>query len=107
VLAVGIKTWRTRQILQSLYQDTNFALAKQLPSLAPAPGEPMIIPTTPTHANMELLQVFKAGGHGVVVTVLPPFTTVTLVKTDQGWAFIAKEGKALGYVADGSPKKMH
>jgi hypothetical protein len=68
----------------------------------------MIISTTPTHVNVELLRVFEeGGGHGAVVTELPPFTAVTLVKTEQGWALIAKDGKALGYVADGSLKKLH
>jgi hypothetical protein len=43
----------------------------------------------------------------VVVTELPPFTTVTIMKTEQGWALIVKEGKALGYVADGPLKKLH
>jgi hypothetical protein len=98
----------TRQIPQSQFQGTNFALAKQLASLEPAPGEPMIISSTPTHVNVELLQVFKeAGGHGAIITELPPFTTVTLVESKQGWALIAKDGKALGYVADGPLKKLH
>jgi len=54
------KRWHTRQVPQSQFQGTNFALAKLLPSLAPALGEPMIISTTPTHINVELLQAFRA-----------------------------------------------
>jgi WD40 repeat protein len=105
---ITFKTWRTRQIPQSQFQGTNFTVAKQLAALAPAPGEPMIISTTPTHVNVELLRVFKeVGGRGAAITELPPFSTVTLVKSEQGWALIAKEGKALGYVADGSLKKLH
>ena len=42
---ITFKMWHTRQIPQSQFQGTNFALAKQLPSLAPAPGEEMIIST--------------------------------------------------------------
>jgi hypothetical protein len=57
---VTFKNCHTRQVPQSQFRGTNFALAKQLPSLAPAPGEPMmIISTTPTHVNVDLLQVFK------------------------------------------------
>ena len=56
---ITFKTWQTRQIPRSQFQGTNFAIAKQLPSLAPAPGEPMIISTTPTHVNVELLQVLR------------------------------------------------
>jgi hypothetical protein len=105
---ITFKTWGTRQIPLSQFQGTNFAIAKQLPSLEPAPGEPMIISTTPTHVNPELVQVFQEiGGHGTVVTTLDPYTTVTLVKSEHGWALIAKEGKAIGYVADGSLKKLH
>jgi hypothetical protein len=105
---ITYKNWGKRQIPRSLFQGTNFALAKQLPAIAPAPDEEMIISTTPTHVNVELLQVFKeAGGHGTVITELPPFTTVTLVKSEQGWALIANEGKALGYVADSGLKKVH
>ena len=105
---ITFKTWHTRQIPQSQFQGTNFAIAKQLPSLAPAPGEPMIISTTLTHVNVELLQVFKeAGGHGTVVTELPRFTSVTLVKREHGWALVAKDGKILGYVADGALQKLN
>jgi len=46
---ITFKTWHTRQIPQSQFQGTNFALAKQLAVLAP--GEPMIISTTPTHVR--------------------------------------------------------
>jgi hypothetical protein len=68
----------------------------------------MIISTTPTHANLEMLQVFKeAGGHGSVVIELLPLTTVTLIKSEQGWSLIAKDGKALGYVAEASLRKLN
>ena len=83
-------------------------LAKQLPAIAPAPNEEMIISTKPTHVNLQLLQVFKeAGGNGNVVLKLPPFTPVTLIKNEQGWMLIAGDGKALGYVADGSLQKLN
>jgi hypothetical protein len=64
---ITFKTWKTRQIPQAQFGGSNFIVAKQLPSLAPAPDEPMIISTTPTHVNVELLPVFKeAGGRGAV-----------------------------------------
>ena len=68
----------------------------------------MIISTTPTHVNTALLQIFKeAGGNGSAVMELPPFTPVTLVKNERGWMFIARDGKALGYVAEGSRQKLN
>jgi hypothetical protein len=93
------KTWHMRQVPRSLFQGTNFALARQLPDIAPRAGEEIIISSKPTHVNSEVLQIFKeAGGEGGVVQELPPYTTLTLVKTDEGWALVAKGGKAIGYV---------
>jgi len=55
--------------------------------------------------STERLAIFKeAGGTGAVVEQLPPFTTVTLVKSDAGWVLIARDGKVLGYVAE---TKLH
>jgi hypothetical protein len=52
------------------------------------------------------LAIFKAaGGAGGVVQRLPPFTTVTLVKSDRG--LIAREGKALGYAAEAKLHKLN
>jgi hypothetical protein len=42
-----------------------------------------------------------------VLQELPPFTTVTLVKTEQGWVLIAKDGKALGYVPEAQLHKLN
>jgi hypothetical protein len=105
---ITFKTWHTRQVPRSLFQGTNFALAKQLAAIAPAPGEPLIISSKPTHVNTALLRVFKeAGGHGLVATELPPFTTVTLVKSERGWVLIAKDGTAIGYVAERTLQKLN
>ena len=99
------KTWHARQTPRSLFQGTNFALTKQLPSLTPAPGEEMIISTTPTHVVSEPVEVLQSAGvTDIVVQKLPPFTTLTLIRTEQGWALVAKDGKALGYVA---VEKLH
>ena len=93
------KTWHVRQIPRSQFQGSNFSLTKQVTALAPALGEEIIISTAPTHVVTELVEVLKTDdAAGVVVQQLQPFTTVTLVKTEQGWAFVAKDGKALGYV---------
>jgi len=68
----------------------------------------MIISTKPTHVNAELLKIFEApGGKGNVVQELPLFTTVTLVKIENGWVLIAKDGKALGYVAGATLHKLN
>jgi hypothetical protein len=57
--------------------------------------------------NTELLQIFKDPGIGTVVQQLPPFTTVTLVKSERGWVLIARDGKALGYAAESKLHKLN
>jgi Caspase domain len=105
---ITFKTWGRRQVPRSLFQGTNFALAEQVPGVAPVPGDASIIPTKATHANLELLQIFEdAGGKGTIVQELPPITAVTVVRTEQGWALIARDGKALGYVAEGKLQKLN
>ena len=96
---ITFKTWGVRQLPRYMTQGTNFALGKQVSSIAPAPSGELVISTKPTHINSELLRVFKEpGGKGIVVQQLAPFTPVTMVRTEQGWVLIAKDGKALGYV---------
>jgi hypothetical protein len=46
-----------------------------------------------------LVLILAKVGEQAAVQKLQPFTTVTLVKTEAGWALIAKDGKPPGYVA--------
>ena len=43
----------------------------------------------------------------LAVAELPPFTIVTLVKSDQGWVLIARDGKLLGYAAEAKLHKLN
>jgi uncharacterized caspase-like protein len=105
VPAITEKRWGARQFPQMDAYGANFPLARQVPALAPAQDEAVIVPIKPTHVSTERLAIFKeAGGTGTVVEQLPPFTTVTLVKSDAGWVLIARDGKVLGYVAE---TKLH
>ena len=104
---ITVKTWGVRQVPQMSLQGSDFPLTKQLASLAPAPGEEIIISTKATHVVVEAVKVFaNAGGAGTVVQELAPFTLVTLVKTERGWVLIAKNGTKLGYVAEASLKPV-
>jgi hypothetical protein len=86
----------------------NFPLVRQVPALAPASDDAVVIPLKPTHVNTEVVQVFKeAGGNGGVVEQLPAFSTVALVKSDHGWVLIARDGKAVGYVAEAKLHKLN
>jgi WD40 repeat protein len=105
VPAITEKRWGARQFPQMDAYGANFPLARQVPALAPAQDDAIIIPVKPTHVSTEQLAIFKdAGGAGAVLEQLPPFTTVTLVRSDGGWVLVARDGKVLGYVAEA---KLH
>src|SRR5262245_50917525 len=62
---------------------------------------PVTMPTRLTHYTRRALPVFKeAGGRGGVVLQLKRDTPVTVVKIERGWAHIARDSKALGYVQE-------
>jgi WD40 repeat protein len=65
------------------------------------------VPAKPTHIDTEPLEVFReAGGAGGVVQELIPFTPVALVKSERGWAHIARDGKVLGYVPEDKLRRL-
>jgi hypothetical protein len=97
------------QVPRSSGSYVNFPLVRQVPGLAPkAPdGAPVIIPSKTTHYTKELLQVFKEAGGGAIAKELPPNFGVTVVRSENGWVLIARDGKAIGYVAEGVvPSKL-
>jgi WD40 repeat protein/uncharacterized caspase-like protein len=101
VPAITEKRWGAKQYPQMDAFGSNFALARQVASLAPAQDDATIIPVKPTHVSTERLSVFKqVGGTGVIVQQLPAYSTVTLVKSTEGWALIARDGTILGYAAE-------
>jgi hypothetical protein len=89
----------------------NFAIARPTAmaltgAVVPASAAPLSTssPTTaatePTHVVITPADVFTAaGGRGAPVERLPAGTLLSLVKTDQGWMLMAKDGKSVGYVA--------
>jgi WD40 repeat protein len=101
------RQWHVRQYPQMRLQGSDFPLVRQLPSLAPAPGDEIIISTKPTHVLPDGGKVFATPGQtGPVVQQLGPYALVTLVKTEHGWALIAKDGTKLGYVAEANLKPV-
>jgi len=107
VPAITESQWGVRQFPQMRLQGSDFPLVRQLPSLAPAPGDEIIISTKPTHVLPKGAKVFaKPGGTGTVVQELGPYALVTLTKNDEGWVLIAKEGTKLGYVAEAGLKPV-
>jgi uncharacterized caspase-like protein len=107
VPAITEKRWGARQYPQMDAYGANFPLARQVAALAPAQDQAVIIPIKPTHVNTELLQIFKDPSSGTAIQQLPPFTTVTLVKSERGWVLLARDGKALGYAAESKLHKLN
>jgi len=98
VPAISQRTFGIRQQPRFTPTGDDFSLGMRQAVLKDLPAP---IATTPTHITKEALKVFKAaGGSGGVVQQLDRFTLVTLVKSERGWAQIAREGKALGYVPE-------
>jgi hypothetical protein len=108
VPAITAKQWGAKQFPQMDAYGSNFPLVRQVASLAPNPGDAIVIPVKPTHVSTELLQIFKeAAGGDTPLQQLPPFTPVTLVKSDRGWGLVARDGKLLGYAAEAKLHKLN
>lgn len=102
---ISYKAFGFRQVPQMKIVGSNFPLAKRTAALSdqPADAKQPAISKKPTHVVITPTDLFpEAGGAGTVVTKLKPGTLVTMVRTESGWTLIAKDGKQLGFVADGS-----
>ena len=90
-----------RQIPQMNIVGSNFPLVNQSVSLLQlVTGEPKI-PTKPTHMIIRPTDLFaKVGGVDKKQDQLKPGTMVTLIRTEQGWTLVARDGKKLGYVGE-------
>ncbi len=97
---ISHKTFGFRQVPQMKIVGSNFPLAKKTAALASTTsGETLRIPIEPTHVVLQPADLFpEPGGMGTVVRKLKPGTTLTLMKTENGWTLVAKDGKQLGYV---------
>jgi WD40 repeat protein len=86
-------------------RSTNYPLVPRYPAiLARLGGQGAGISTIsqkPTHVVMVAGEVFETASRGSQVKrPLKRLELVTLIKTENGWAYIAKEGKPLGYVEE-------
>jgi WD40 repeat protein len=103
VPAISQRTFGIRQQPRFTPTGDDFSLGVRQTVLKDLPA---FIPPSPTHITKEALKVFgEAGGRGGVVHQLNRFTLVALVKSERGWAQIAREGKVLGYVPESKLQK--
>lgn len=99
---ISHKAFGFRQVPQMKIVGSNFPLAKRMAALDEdgSTTVPSLIPKKPTHVVIKPSDLFaKAGGTGTAIQQLKPGTLVTLVKTEEGWVLVAREGKNLGYLA--------
>jgi hypothetical protein len=104
VPALSFQAFKRRQVPQAKFNGSNFPFGKPAPVLAAAgdaaPGAPASTLSQPTHVVVTASDVFAAAGGAAPATQkLEAGTLVTLVKTEQGWTLVARNGQPLGYVA--------
>lgn len=117
---ISFQAFKQRQIPQNKLTGSNFAIGRPAMTLGPGGGDtpstnnkkpnasaaelipdPGISSPKPTHVIIARADVFEAvGGRGARVEQLPPGTLVSLVRSDQGWVLIAREGRSIGYVVE-------
>jgi WD40 repeat protein len=117
---ISFQAFHKRQIPQNKMVGSNFAVANRIeaafdttpmtrsnsaaetspPALPKPPSADADTLKKPTHVVVQAATIFdQGGGQGRVVLELPAGTLLSVVRTDQGWAFVAREGKPVGYVA--------
>ena len=95
---ISQKAFNFRQIPQMKLIGSNFPLVRPTAVLAASSSAHAVTPRKPTHVVLRPLDVFVAPSNGASSQILAPGTTVTLLKAEQGWALVAKDGATLGYV---------
>jgi len=79
---------------------SNFPLVWRPPAAAPTGTTDMAIPRKQTHMVIRQSALFtKAGGAARVDRKLEPGTMTTLIRTEQRWAPVVRNGIQLGYVS--------
>jgi uncharacterized caspase-like protein len=95
---ISQQAFNFRQIPQTKFTGSNFPLAKPVSVLGAVSDA--AIPTKPSHVVVRSMEIYaKPSDASEVVRKIEPGTSVALIRTEQGWVLIAKDGKALGYVA--------
>jgi hypothetical protein len=100
---LSYEAFKQRQVPQMKIVGSNFTLSNKVVIATKDDAPVETPPSKPTHVVIAPAEVFAAsGGDGAAVTRLAPGSLVALVRTEQGWVLVARDGKSLGYVAEGS-----
>lgn len=97
---ISHKAFGFRQVPQMKIVGSNFPLVKRTAALTHTETASPAIPTKPSHFVAKPAEIFvEPDNSGTTLEKLKPGTAVTLIKTEQGWSLIARDGKLLGYVS--------
>ncbi len=99
---LSFAAFKQRQVPQMKIVGSNFPVTSKHAILSTAPeARPTAGPAVvrPTHVVIQPVEVLEQPKSTASVSKLAPGTLVTLVKSEQGWVLVAKDGKSLGYVA--------
>jgi hypothetical protein len=103
------RAFKARQVPQTKFVGSNFPLLARTAVLSEDNGAQAFsesIPEKPTHVVIAPAEVFaEAGARGLAQT-LDPGTLVSVIRTEQGWVLVARDGRKLGYVAVTAIAKM-
>jgi WD40 repeat protein len=94
---ISQRAFNFRQVPQMKLVGSNFPLVRPTAVLS-SPSAQQPISRKPTHVVMRQVGVFAEPSASVTMQELPTGSVVTLLRTEQGWALVARDGKALGYV---------
>ena len=101
---ISQKAFNYRQIPQMKLVGSNFPLVREVAVLDAGAS---VIPRKPTHVTIRPAEVFPEPSDTAPTLKLEPGTTVTVMKSEQGWVLIAKDGNQLGYVAASTLVPVH
>ena len=104
---ISQKAFNFRQIPQMKLVGSNFPLVRQVAVLTSGAADAVVVPRKPTHVTISGADVFPQPSDTTPTQKLEPGTTVTVMKSEQGWVLIAKDGNPLGYIAASALVPIH
>jgi len=104
---ISEREFNYRQVPQMKLIGSNFPLVRRVAVLDSGPAATPTISRKPTHVTIRAVEVFEEPANGKVAQRLDAGTLVTLVRPEKEWALIAKDGIALGYIAESGLAPIH
>jgi uncharacterized caspase-like protein len=107
---MSYQAFKERQVPQIKFTGSNFPLVARTAVISAddsVAASSETIPTKPTHVVISAADVFaETGARGLSAQKLPPGTLVSVIRTEQSWVLVARDGKMIGYIAQTALAKM-